>query len=160
MNDSVWLCFQTHCVVFNIWTKDMFQAKSCCSSLKQTAVVCHIRITTQYVLNSVAWVRERTIPTERPPLVSEVSANLCGCRVPRGQRDGSTSYLYILTNWMGNVLVEKLLVAQLAKKPDLSFIQSEHAIPSRFLSYETWRRVIHFKLIIKFLSNLLSPSSG
>jgi hypothetical protein len=29
-------------------------------------------------LNSVALVRERTIPTERPPLVGEVSANLCG----------------------------------------------------------------------------------
>jgi hypothetical protein len=28
-------------------------------------------------LNSVAWVRERTIPTERPPLVGEVSANFC-----------------------------------------------------------------------------------
>jgi hypothetical protein len=28
--------------------------------------------------NSVALVRERTIPTERPPLVGEVSANLCG----------------------------------------------------------------------------------
>jgi hypothetical protein len=28
--------------------------------------------------NSVAWVRERTIPTERPPLVREVSANFCG----------------------------------------------------------------------------------
>jgi hypothetical protein len=27
--------------------------------------------------NSVAWVRERTIPTEGPPLVGEVSANLC-----------------------------------------------------------------------------------
>jgi hypothetical protein len=29
-------------------------------------------------LNSVASVRERTIPTERPPLVGEVSANFCG----------------------------------------------------------------------------------
>jgi hypothetical protein len=29
-------------------------------------------------LNSVALVRERTIPAERPPLVSEVSANFCG----------------------------------------------------------------------------------
>jgi hypothetical protein len=29
-------------------------------------------------LNSVALVRERTIPTERPPLVGEVSGNLCG----------------------------------------------------------------------------------
>jgi hypothetical protein len=29
-------------------------------------------------LNSVAYVRERTIPTERPPPVGEVSANFCG----------------------------------------------------------------------------------
>jgi hypothetical protein len=29
-------------------------------------------------LNSVAVVRKRIIPTERPPLVDEVSANLCG----------------------------------------------------------------------------------
>jgi hypothetical protein len=28
--------------------------------------------------NSVAWIRERTIPTERPPLVGEASANFCG----------------------------------------------------------------------------------
>jgi hypothetical protein len=34
-------------------------------------------------------VRERTIPTERPPLVGEVIANFSGYRVPRGQRDGS-----------------------------------------------------------------------
>jgi hypothetical protein len=27
---------------------------------------------------SVALVRKRTIPTERPPLVGEVSANFCG----------------------------------------------------------------------------------
>jgi hypothetical protein len=40
-------------------------------------------------LNSMVWVRERTIPTERPPLLGEVIANLCGLRVPRGQRDGS-----------------------------------------------------------------------
>ena len=31
-----------------------------------------------YNKNSVALVRERTIPTERPPLVGEVSANFCG----------------------------------------------------------------------------------
>ena len=31
-----------------------------------------------YKLNSVALVHERTIPTERPPLVGEVSANFCG----------------------------------------------------------------------------------
>jgi len=28
--------------------------------------------------NAVALVRERTIPTERPPPVGEVSANFCG----------------------------------------------------------------------------------
>jgi hypothetical protein len=28
-------------------------------------------------LNSMVWVRERTIPTERPPLVGEVIANFC-----------------------------------------------------------------------------------
>jgi hypothetical protein len=31
-------------------------------------------------LNSAAWVREQTIPTEKRPLVGEVSANLCGQR--------------------------------------------------------------------------------
>jgi hypothetical protein len=39
--------------------------------------------------NSVALVRKRTIPTERPRLVGEVSANFCGQRVSRGQRNGS-----------------------------------------------------------------------
>jgi hypothetical protein len=46
-------------------------------------------------LNSVAWVRERTIPTERPPLVSEVVPTSAdrGCRVvsvtdPRGHNLG------------------------------------------------------------------------
>jgi hypothetical protein len=29
-------------------------------------------------LNSMVCVRERTIPTERPPLVSELIANFCG----------------------------------------------------------------------------------
>jgi hypothetical protein len=29
-------------------------------------------------LNSMVWVRERTIPTERPPLVGEVIANFYG----------------------------------------------------------------------------------
>jgi hypothetical protein len=26
----------------------------------------------------MVWIRERTIPTERPPLVGEVIANFCG----------------------------------------------------------------------------------
>jgi hypothetical protein len=37
----------------------------------------------------MAWVLERTIPTERSPFVSEISANFSGERVPRDQRDGS-----------------------------------------------------------------------
>jgi hypothetical protein len=40
-------------------------------------------------LNSVAWARKRTIPTEPPPLVGEVSASICRQRVPRSQLDGS-----------------------------------------------------------------------
>jgi hypothetical protein len=40
-------------------------------------------------LNSMVSVRDRTIPTERPPFVGEVIANICGQRVPRGQHDGS-----------------------------------------------------------------------
>jgi hypothetical protein len=36
----------------------------------------------------MALVRERTIPTERQPLVGEVRANFCGQRVPGDQCDG------------------------------------------------------------------------
>jgi hypothetical protein len=41
-------------------------------SLRPSLTLCLV------ITNSVASVRERTIPTERPPLVGEVSANLCG----------------------------------------------------------------------------------
>jgi hypothetical protein len=37
----------------------------------------------------MARVREQTILTKQPPLDGEVSANFCGQREPRGQRDGS-----------------------------------------------------------------------
>jgi len=37
-----------------------------------------VRVTTKLKINSVALVRTRTIPTERPPPVGEVSANFCG----------------------------------------------------------------------------------
>jgi hypothetical protein len=39
--------------------------------------------------NSVASVRKRTIPTERPPLVGEVSSSFLRWRVSRDQRNGS-----------------------------------------------------------------------
>jgi hypothetical protein len=47
-------------------------------------------------LNSTPWplVRERTIQTERPPHVGEVSANVCRYRVSRGQRGGSPRPYY------------------------------------------------------------------
>jgi hypothetical protein len=48
--------------------------------------------------NFVAWVREWTMPSERPPLVGEVSANFCGYRVPRGRRDGSLRPIIMLAN--------------------------------------------------------------
>jgi hypothetical protein len=41
------------------------------------AISCFI-IKLKKKLNSMIWVRERTIPTERPPLVGEVISNLCG----------------------------------------------------------------------------------
>jgi hypothetical protein len=41
------------------------------------------------VKNSVALVRKRTIPNERPPHVDEVSANFCGWKVSCGQRKRS-----------------------------------------------------------------------
>jgi hypothetical protein len=40
-------------------------------------------------LNSVALVRERTIPAKREPLVGEASANFCGYMVSCGQQSGS-----------------------------------------------------------------------
>jgi hypothetical protein len=47
-----------------------------------------ITVNTKTKLKSMVWVHERTIPTERPPLVGEMSANFCGYRVPR-QHDRS-----------------------------------------------------------------------
>jgi hypothetical protein len=35
------------------------------------------RASNNWITNSMVWVRERTIPTERPPLVGEVIANFC-----------------------------------------------------------------------------------
>jgi hypothetical protein len=40
-----------------------------------TSLFITLKHITKYLTNSVALVRERTIPTERPQLVGEVSAN-------------------------------------------------------------------------------------
>jgi hypothetical protein len=45
--------------------------------------------TNKKTTNSVALVRDRSIATERPPLVGEGSANFWGWRVLRGKRNGS-----------------------------------------------------------------------
>jgi hypothetical protein len=39
-------------------------------------------------LNSVTSIRERAIPTKRPLVVGEVSANFCGYKMSCGQRHG------------------------------------------------------------------------
>jgi hypothetical protein len=43
--------------------------------------------------NYVGLARERTTPNERPPPVGEVSANVCGYTVSRGQRGGSLTFV-------------------------------------------------------------------
>ena len=58
-----------------IATRSAFQYKE----MRFIGRVClHDIFWTKLKLNSVAIVRERTIPTERPPPVGEVSANFCG----------------------------------------------------------------------------------
>jgi hypothetical protein len=57
------------------------------------AIYIMMSLLTYLVTYSVALVHKRTIPTERPPLVGEASANFCGYRVARGQRDIPTAVL-------------------------------------------------------------------
>jgi hypothetical protein len=49
--------------------------------------ICTVKTEHKQQTNSVALVRELTIPTERQPLVGEVSANFCGQKELRGQRN-------------------------------------------------------------------------
>jgi hypothetical protein len=56
-----------------IFGRHQLIAEACGSSVYWGTVLQAGRLT-----NPVALVRERTIPTERPPLVGEVSANFCG----------------------------------------------------------------------------------
>ena len=52
------------------------EIKKVCVAVRMLCDVECVKVFTK--LNSVALVRERTIPTERPPPVGEVSANFCG----------------------------------------------------------------------------------
>ena len=66
--------------------RDMYSADSKQTATDGDSKICRLTISTTFIslystklkLNSVALVRERTIPTERPPPVGEVSANFCG----------------------------------------------------------------------------------
>jgi len=75
LTDSVALLVETG---FNYNTATDFRQYLCevsfhTKSHSNTVILFHFN-----KLNSVALVRERTIPTERPPPVGEVSANFCG----------------------------------------------------------------------------------
>jgi hypothetical protein len=105
--------------------------------------------------NSVAWVRERTIATERPPLVSEISDNFfCGYKVPRGQRDGSLRPYSRLSRPGGH----KISYEYYEVKVKLSLCLTKHyatkayggsgCIDSRFLDLGTsWKWVVSFTLL-------------
>jgi hypothetical protein len=54
----------------------LFRGVSCGTDVRESLRIIIIIMTTNN--DSVALVRERTIPTERPPLVGEVNANCCG----------------------------------------------------------------------------------
>ena len=65
-----------------------------------SSFIIYLNIYIKLHINSVAIVRERTIPTERPPPVGEVSANFADRGVSRGQRNGSPRPL-ISVFWTG-----------------------------------------------------------
>jgi hypothetical protein len=56
------------------------------NNFRSPQCVLHVTPITKLLKNSVALVRQRTIPIEQPPLLGEVSANFSGQRVSRGQR--------------------------------------------------------------------------
>ena len=67
----------------NIETNVLCPAEQFHNTIVSVIVTTSIRLRlkcdgTKLKLNSVALVRERTIPTKRPPPVGEVSANFCG----------------------------------------------------------------------------------
>jgi hypothetical protein len=68
-NDLILLCI----LMVQIYGYDC-RCKSTDNFRKIMMIVVHI----MSKLNSVALVHKQTIPTERPPLVGEVSANFCG----------------------------------------------------------------------------------
>jgi hypothetical protein len=52
---------------------------------KSNLIMGNSKNNSRHIKKSVALARERTIPTKRPPLVGEVSANFCGYMSSRGR---------------------------------------------------------------------------
>ena len=88
-------------------------AAQCCSvSSRQQADACRVRARDEtpatvrgyrpivFDTNSVALVRERTIPTERPPRLAKLVPTFADRGVSRGQRNGSPRPL-ISVFWTG-----------------------------------------------------------
>jgi hypothetical protein len=66
------LVYVSRCACF--WDGKYYSVMNTCCALEN--YVLQLKKTKK--LNFMAWVRERTIPTERPPLVGKVIANVCG----------------------------------------------------------------------------------
>jgi hypothetical protein len=80
--DAVWWRLRTQCQAVFVPERMQKMHKMFYNSL--CALVGNFTAQSASKLNSMVWVRERTIPTERPPLVGEVSANFFadrGCHV-------------------------------------------------------------------------------
>jgi hypothetical protein len=62
----------------NRWNNTFWIVRRQCNLAKHGHKTARFKCKIWTKLNSMVWDRERTIPTERPPLVGEVIANLCG----------------------------------------------------------------------------------
>ena len=65
------LCTQSHTITVDTIVLPMKSTRNMC-------ILIAVALKQRKKKNSVALVRERTIPAERPPPVGEVSANFCG----------------------------------------------------------------------------------
>jgi hypothetical protein len=100
----IWICLKIRCSERKEWyyqhhiltnthnarqrqrNKELYENRHWVTASKKG---CFLRRQVSDIRNSVALVREKTIPTRWLLLFGEVSANFCGKRVSCGQRDGS-----------------------------------------------------------------------
>ena len=67
-----------YCFVLNWYVFTILAMPPVCSTIHSFCILNSIAVSKLKKKYSVALVRERTIPTELPPPVGEVSANFCG----------------------------------------------------------------------------------